>query len=97
MKTALALLLVTVGCGSQNVPACGADCDRAAKDAMVTAACCDGKCCAQTAGCDSGDRYINDDGTLGACVPGARDLSATPSPPHDLSIARDLSSASTSD
>ena len=97
MKIALALVLLTVGCGSQEVPACGGDCDRAAKDAMVTAACCDGKCCAESTGCDSGDRYVEDDGTLGACVPGARDLSAMPALPHDLSIARDLSLPKTSD
>jgi hypothetical protein len=92
MKIAFALLVVTVGCGNADVPACGAACDSAAKNAMVTAACCDGKCCAESVGCDSGDRYVLDDGTLGACVAGARDLAVTPTPPHDLSIARDLAS-----
>ena len=97
MKFAIALVLVTVGCGGPQVPACGAACDRAAKDAMVTAACCDGKCCAQTVGCDSGERYVQDDGTLGACVAGARDLAVAPTPPHDLAIARDLAKPATSD
>lgn len=95
MKIALVLLLVTVGCGSAEVPACGDACDGAAKNAMVTAACCDGKCCAQTVGCDSGERYVLDDGTLGACVAGALDLSMAPTPPHDLSGARDLATATT--
>jgi hypothetical protein len=90
MRTTLALLLLTVGCGSAEVPACGSDCDHAARNAMVTAACCDGKCCALSAGCDSGERYVLDDGTLGSCVAGEPDLAVTPPPPHDLSIARDL-------
>jgi hypothetical protein len=97
MKMALALVLFTVGCGGPEVPACGAPCDSAAKDAMVTAACCDGKCCAETVGCDSGERYVQDDGTLGACVAGARDLAVTPTPPHDLASARDLAQPISSD
>ena len=97
MKMGLALVLLTVGCGSPEVPACGAACDGAAKNAMVTAACCDGKCCAQTVGCDSGERYVLDDGTLGACVAGALDLAVTPTPPHDLAVPRDLSKTATSD
>ena len=92
MKIALALVLFTVGCGGPEVPACGSACDSAAKDAMVTAACCDGKCCAETVGCDSGERYVQNDGTLGACVAGALDLApgdvmlAIASPAFDASV-----------
>ena len=97
MKIAVALVALTVGCGNADVPTCGTACDDAARKAMVTAACCDGKCCAASAGCDSGARYVADDGTLGECVAGARDLAATPLPSHDLSIVRDLSHANVSD